>query len=101
MGKTRGAALRGAVSMRGQAGVNDLAAFFSCLAARFSFIVRVGFFFVSFFWFMPLLMALSSVEYGRSVRWAAPSMRLPGAEGAAARRLDTRAAAVFAIMAHD
>src|SRR6185437_4515054 len=40
--------------------------FFSCLAARFSFIVLAGFFFSLFFESMPLLMLFSSV---RSVGW--------------------------------
>jgi hypothetical protein len=40
--------------------------FFSCLAARFSFMVLAGFFFSLFFESMPLLMLFSSV---RSVGW--------------------------------
>jgi len=35
--------------------------FFSCLAARFSFIVLAGFFFSFFFESMPLLMLFSNV----------------------------------------
>ena len=41
--------------------VDDQPFFFSCLAARFSFKVLVGFFFSSFFESMPLLMLLSAM----------------------------------------
>src|SRR5690606_15729797 len=56
-------------------------AFFSRFSAFFSFIVLAGFFFCSFFWFRPLLMAYSWRAAPTAVAVLQPSMRLPRGNG--------------------
>jgi hypothetical protein len=52
--------------------------FFSCFAARFSFIVFAGCFLTFFFWSMPLLMTASSLTGSKGIGRPVP-IRAPAA----------------------